>query len=172
MTNINLKMQTWKVNLKKNKFNSIFYTLFTLSICKIKKILDDPPSPYKAFRHVETLFIQDNIFIRSGPLLVGGIAPTNSGPGWIKKLPWMNLFFYISKGLIVNFLHLFETQPTRPEDGRHPQHTAPGVAPLAPVHPPVHLRHVLGCTERQQHQGPVGKNLPNNIYLNYFKLYI
>ena len=45
---------------------------------------------YKAFRCVETLFIQGNVFIRPGPLLVGGIAPTNSGPGRIKTLPWMN----------------------------------------------------------------------------------
>ena len=31
--------------------------------------------------------MQGNVFIRSGPLLVGGIAPTNSGPGRIKTLP-------------------------------------------------------------------------------------
>ena len=36
---------------------------------------------YKAFRHVETFFNQGKVFIRPGPLLVGGIAPTNSGPG-------------------------------------------------------------------------------------------
>ena len=37
---------------------------------------------YKAFRHVETLFIQGNVFIRPGPLLVGVIR--------IKTLSWMN----------------------------------------------------------------------------------
>ena len=44
----------------------------------------------EAFRHVETLFIQGNVFIRPGPLMVGGIAPANNGPGRIKTLLWMN----------------------------------------------------------------------------------
>ena len=39
---------------------------------------------YKAFRHVENLFTRGNVFIRPSPLLVGGIAPTNSGLGRIK----------------------------------------------------------------------------------------
>ena len=37
-------------------------------------------SPNKAFRHIETLFIQGNVFIRPGTLLVGTIPPTNSKP--------------------------------------------------------------------------------------------
>ena len=55
---------------------------------------------YKAFRHVETFFIQGNVFIRPGPLLVFGIAPTNSGPGRIKTLPWMNKVFTCRKDLL------------------------------------------------------------------------
>ena len=38
----------------------------------------------EAFRHVETLFMKGNVFIRPGPLLFGAIPPTNSGPGRIK----------------------------------------------------------------------------------------
>ena len=52
------------------------------------------------FRHVETLFIQGNIFIRPGPLLVGRIAPTNSGPRRIKTLPWMNKVSTCQKALL------------------------------------------------------------------------
>ena len=49
------------------------------------------------FRHVETLFIQGNVFIRPGPLLVGAIPPTNSGSGRIKTLPWMNKFLHVER---------------------------------------------------------------------------
>ena len=41
---------------------------------------------YKAFRHVKTLFIQGNVFIRPGLLVVGAIPPINSGPERIKNI--------------------------------------------------------------------------------------
>ena len=59
-----------------------------------------PTCSNKAFRHVETLFIQCNDFIRPGPLLVGGIAPANSGLGRIKTLPWMNQVSTCRKALL------------------------------------------------------------------------
>ena len=61
---------------------------------------------YKAFRHVETLFIQGNVFIRPGALLVGAIPPTNSGLGRIKTLPWMNKVSTCRKALLFNTLLL------------------------------------------------------------------
>ena len=42
------------------------------------KTLNSAGEWYKAFRHVETLFIQGNVFIRPGP--------TPSGPGRIKNI--------------------------------------------------------------------------------------
>ena len=50
------------------------------------KTLNSAGEWYKAFRHVETLLIQGNVFIRPGPLLVCAIPPTNSGPGRIKNI--------------------------------------------------------------------------------------
>ena len=57
-------------------------------------------SAHNAFRHVETLFIQGNVFIHPGPLLVSAIPPTNSGPGRIKTLPWTNKVSTCGKALL------------------------------------------------------------------------
>ena len=55
---------------------------------------------HKTFRHVETLFIQGVCFYCTGPLLAGAIPPTNSGPGRIKSLHWMNKVSTCRKALL------------------------------------------------------------------------
>ena len=83
-------------------FNSI-YIFFISHFSAVQKILNKSAricARNKAFRHIETLFIQGNAFILPGPLSVGRIASTNSGPGQIKTLPWMNKVSTCRKALL------------------------------------------------------------------------
>ena len=54
------------------------------------------------FDIVEFFFIQVNVFIRPGPLLVGAIPPVNSGSGRIKTIPWMNKVSACRKVLLLS----------------------------------------------------------------------
>ena len=74
----------------------VIITIIMLTL-SVERIFN--PNRYKAFRYVETLFIQGVRFYCTDSLLVGGIPPTNSEAVQQKQTPWMIKFSTCWKAL-------------------------------------------------------------------------